>query len=455
MKPSRANNPMKTCIAIVIAVLLGSAMYLRAGAESGQSTIYDPDPHHLWNRLNKTLFLRTAADGKQYGLDELDILYWYRTTNLLSGASHQRALNILDEFIQSHGEKLINDPFKHALLQRDLWALFDWTVDSPPTSYAAQQKELQNRLALVIRRLALTTNEIASLPDNYALTDRTNAPDLPHGLFATNGDWVNLAPDQGGYQEIAPLHDHNFAGHSVFLAMVRFPQGRVATLAYLDQLHLFEHFWVYVTNTVPLLKYNPPHEILAVNDQLPQFPTNTEWALVRRMVVIDADGNIRLTPITESIQLRRYLGFSPPVSQMVTNDDGSKFPIQIPPQKFFEFQMNRRENGRLRQIANDERDFLNVHFMSIGFDPFEMTMNEKPVRDSSKFTTRVLYSCSTCHLPAGIYSVNVYAGLFHPATIAFPQLYSSDVNDVTRTAIGWKQGQFSWGLLQGLWRQAD
>jgi len=35
------------------------------------------------------------------------------------------------------------------------------------------------------------TNEIASLPDNYAQAESTHSPtNLPHGLFQTNSDWV-------------------------------------------------------------------------------------------------------------------------------------------------------------------------------------------------------------------------------------------------------------------------
>ena len=72
-----------------------NAIALKASDTTNENTIYDSDTNHLWNRLNETLFERTAQDGKKYGLDELDILYWDRTTNLLTGGSHQQALSIL------------------------------------------------------------------------------------------------------------------------------------------------------------------------------------------------------------------------------------------------------------------------------------------------------------------------------------------------------------------------
>src|SRR5450631_3434632 len=101
--------------ATLITVVLFCAVDLNAGPPSAENTIYDSDANHLWNRLDETLFVRTAQDGKKYGLDELDILYWARTTNLLAGASHQQALSTLDEFVNTHGEKLIHDPLKRVL----------------------------------------------------------------------------------------------------------------------------------------------------------------------------------------------------------------------------------------------------------------------------------------------------------------------------------------------------
>lgn len=451
---------MKNCAAIIIAAVLFNAITLKASDTPDANTIYDSDTNHLWNRLNETLFERTAQDGKKYGLDELDILYWNRTTNLLAGVSHQRAISVLDEFINKHGEKLIRDPLKRALLQRDLWELFDWTASPwPNTSYAPERKELQKRLVAVIRRLALTTNEIAKLPDNHSMQAETEKlPDLPQGLFQTNGDWVNLAPDQAGYGEIAPTHDHNSQGHSAFLVMLHLPGGRQATISYLEQLNTFEHFWVYQTNTDASATTNSPREILTLNTNLPEFPTNTEWAIVRRMSVIDTDGNIQPTRIVESIQLRRYYAFIQPTIFMVTNISGGVFADFISPQKFYEFQMSRRQNGALREVAKDEKDFLFVHFMGMGFDPFEWKSDDSQVPDLSTFKGIVLESCRTCHGGPGIYSVNVYAGIFAGLfrhSIEPPKLYNIDVNREMDASVNWKREQYNWGLLQGLWHQEN
>jgi hypothetical protein len=53
--------------------------------------------------------------------------------------------------------------------------------------------------------------------------------------------------------------------------------------------------------------------------------------------------------------------------------------------------------------------------------------------------------------------VAVYTGKFQlrDAREGTPQLFECDINGEMSAAIDWKQGQFSWGLLQGLWNQND
>jgi hypothetical protein len=253
---------MKNCAAIIIAVVLFNAIILKASDTTNENTIYDSDTNHLWNRLNETLFERTAQDGKKYGLDELDILYWDRTTNLLAGVSHQQAISVLDEFINSYGEKLVRDPLKRALLQRDLWELFDWTAKPGffRGQFPGERRELQSRLATVIRRIALSKDEIATLPDNYQQTKTNNAPDLPYGLSQTNSDWVSVSDNNDSL--ITPTHVASFDGHSTFQVLLHVPDGRQAAIAYLDRLRQFEHIWIYQANNSSFATTNEPREIL-------------------------------------------------------------------------------------------------------------------------------------------------------------------------------------------------
>jgi hypothetical protein len=430
-------------------------LIVRTALAEGESTIYDADPHHLWNRLNETLFLRTAADGKGFGLDELDILYWHSTRHLLEGPSRQKAVDVLDEFISTHGERLVHDPVKRAWLQRDLWELFDWSA-SPyrEADHARASRELQSRLAVVIRRVALTTKEIQSLPDNY---ERSATEHLPRGLLKTNGDWICVR-DQNDART-APSHVSSLGGRSAFTVHLRVPGGRSADEDYLGSLRAFgrtNHLWVYHTNRFTWMSTNEPVDVLELNLAIPQFPTNTEWALVRRMELIDADGNLQPTRLVESIQLRHYIDFQRAPVRVVTNQNGTVAAVPVPRQDFYEFQFNRRDGGRLREIGKHERGFPFVHFQGKGIDLFEAEMmrsgrNADTGHDSSPVTSVILDTCMQCHSSRGIFSVNSYTRALS-ASARGPANFAEDVSSHDQTeAIYWKQRQYDWGLLQGLW----
>src|SRR5437899_3222953 len=92
----------------------------------GSVTLYDPEADHLWNRVHQILFVRTTADGKALGHDEVDPLLWPGTKHLLTGPSHTDAIRILDEFLTRGGDKLVQDPLSRAIMQHDLWTVFEW-----------------------------------------------------------------------------------------------------------------------------------------------------------------------------------------------------------------------------------------------------------------------------------------------------------------------------------------
>jgi hypothetical protein len=184
-----------TAFAIVATAWAIDTRAVQPGRPSSPAVrLYSDNPANLWNRLHATLFVRVAADGREYGADRVDPLLWASSTYLLQGSTHTKAVALIDEFIDTHGERLIHDPLKRAILQRDLWEIFDWLeadrapYQQPPLTPAAIRKsadELCKPLAMVIARLALTPAEIRSLPDNYAAAARVDA--LPPDLFAPEG----------------------------------------------------------------------------------------------------------------------------------------------------------------------------------------------------------------------------------------------------------------------------
>lgn len=251
--------------------------------------VYDPDPDHLWNQVFRQFYRRTTKDGKEYGSDELDPLLWFDTTYLLDRDSHRQTTQVLDEFLTTHAENLISDPLKRAMFQRDMWAVFDWlSFQSDP--YPSQREALQSRLAQVIKRVALTGEEILSLPDNYKLAVESNvlpadyqeeqpeAAFLPSDLFQPNSAWIPMGREGG---PVAMTHTEGFPffGRSVFLVFVRSPAGRTATLDFIQSL-----------NTEPT----------------PALAIGSDVALVRRMLLIDEKGDLILSPLVETIQIRHF-----------------------------------------------------------------------------------------------------------------------------------------------------
>jgi hypothetical protein len=277
-------------VAIVVALALAgmavcaAVVFAHRQDPEKSVTIFDPNAAHLWNRLYAALLIRQDRHGRLYGEDSLDPLLWLESEHLLSEPSHQRAMRVLDEFLNTHGEALVRNPLKRAMLARDLWAIFDWStnqyarLDKP--QYDKQKQELQARLAQVMRRIALTPDEIKALPDNYAQAVASGAfgkaydeehpevPFLPPDLFDPRGPWVCITPSPESDNGVAPMHLFNFSGRSGFLVFVRLPEGRKATYDYFQTLWNFPQPYVQGPSIAD--------DQAPINPDLPSFPAGTE-----------------------------------------------------------------------------------------------------------------------------------------------------------------------------------
>lgn len=435
----------------------------RQGSGEEKTTLYDADPAHPWNRLSAALFLRRGMDNQIYGADSLDLLYWSGTKHLLEGDSSVQALRALDQFLAGHSETLITDPLKRALLQRDLWALFDWAVMrnrylEEPFQPAAV-RELASRLATAIRRLALSKEQIVSLPDNYDCAVRAKSyPSefdaaqpgnsfLPADLLVPEGPWVCVECQSGLIP--APIHTREFGGRSVFVVFINLPGGRKATLDYLDRLNHFAEPWVFDRAKMEakgsaLVSKMMAHSFNAgtgpwVNPAMPQFPNGTKFALLRRAIFIDAAGELVPSPLTESLQMRVYSETDP------ARVSGTS-------QSVYEFNLSRADllasrAGGLKPVAAGEKEFST--FLQMGIDPLEFKSqdNEPPADPRS-----TALSCIGCHTGPGIHSVLSHSQLFTAKTLLPPQYERSDPERLGSSTTGWKSDQFTWGLLMGLWQ---
>lgn len=382
----------------------------------GQSawSIYDPDPVHPWNRVFRQLYQRTDANGHEHGSGELDPLLWFDSNHLLTGDSHRQTLQVLDEFLSADAHTLIQDPLKRALFQRDLWAVFDWAA-SQEEPHAMERKVLQVRLAGIMKRVALSKAEIQALPNNYELAlksasypaafqeDQPETVFLPAGLFRSGSDWI-VAGRKGGPAAMTHTEAFPFFGRSVFYVFVRSPNGREGTLEFIDALN------------------RQPNPIT---------PVGTQVALVRRMLLIDDRGELALSPLVETIQLRHF----------------------GPAQTFYELELDRRrlfdgEAGGL--VPNDDLFML---FMGHG-DVFENSLPELQVA--------IPRICKACHFES---SSMLHSGATH-SIISYsrepfplsgnerPVLFASTTDEEAQTVMAWKQSHDTWRSLGMYWTQS-
>jgi hypothetical protein len=394
---------MRLVITSVILLLWFSAPNQNSPGTVGEPsglTLYNPDPNHLWNRLHQALHVRLTdlgnaekeqvllpGDQSSHAL-ELDACLWpNRSTYLRFGEPHKTALVVLDEFLAKNGEKLIREPIKRAFLQRDLWAVFDWTRSGPND---VPGRELRTRLARAIQRLALSPEQIKALPDNFAAVAAVKKlPGFPVDLWDSRGPWVLIGDNQSsnGPQTITPVHDSFFGGRSTFLVLVRGSTSRQETIKVVQQFN--------------------------EEGKLP----SARVALVRRMLLIDNQGRIRLSPITESVQLQ---------------GNGAEQEFKLQRQDLLE--------GRIPQsihrITDDENDRPDILFLgrNTGYQP-----------------APILKSCFHCHQGTDLNShTQIFSATIGPMR-ARPRLAESTLDAEAAKSIRGKNEQFMWGKLQGLW----
>lgn len=237
-------------------------------------TVYDTDPEHPWNQLHRVLFGRVDSTGRVFGREALDPYLWRSSTHLRSGSSLEDALRVLDEFLTAPRDGPWRDPLRRAVMQRDLWAVFDQATMG---GEATPLPELEHRLVRAIRTLALSKNEILDLPDSLERAiasgrfpttfaqDHPTTTYLPLELLNPAGAWICLGR-RDGPAAISHVAAFPFYGRSVFLPCLRAPAGREATAEFLAALQ--------------------------ENPRSANVPEGSEVALIRRALLIDENGEI-------------------------------------------------------------------------------------------------------------------------------------------------------------------
>jgi hypothetical protein len=374
---------------------------------SPRPAIYHTDPEHLWNRLHEALFVRG-----RFGHDRLEPLLWASSKHLLEERSHTRAMGVLEEFLKNNGEKLIDDPLKRAVLQRDLWLVFNWLelgdfdFAEPRLSQkeaGAARERLRGPLAELIGRLALTPQEIGELPDNYSAAVASGQfANLPLDLFAADGPWVSVGRTD---RHTAPQHlrGENPFSNSVFLVFIRLP---------LENAGLGEVGRQARTTVADYLKDRPA------------LPIGTELALVRRAMLIDTSHRVVPSNLTESVQLR--------VIRASREIDAS-----------FEFRLSRSQlfanrAGGLLASGRDDRDFK-TGFLSSRMDEFEFGASQGRLPSDRM---QPMLNCLVCH-------ADRFPEFLSGGTKPLPNpLAVMSVSDVAASAIKFRTAHPTWIVLK-------
>jgi len=335
--------------------------------------LYDSDPAHLWNRLFAVFYIRPSElpSRPEYPqdstkLDEWDrklragklplgpvvkrfeggdtksLLAWPRTRYYSEPGTFARAEKLLDEFITTHAERLIDDPLKRAFLQRDLWAVFDHLVGQNiarygdgdllrrgalnTNVYGSKSDEapfddpeaierrgiLCRKLAAIIQRLAQPRAVIQALPDNYTVAIRSGhfashhdfdsqSNYLPPGLLTRPDEWVEIDTSSESLPHLQREGQIDYVawsirGRSYYRIFWRFPGGRKAVEAYLKYIREEGVDW----------EKSARQGHIDLKPDVRQIPVGTEAAIVQFMIVLDD----RLVPVptrlVESVRVSVY-----------------------------------------------------------------------------------------------------------------------------------------------------
>ena len=292
----------------------------------GPLPLYDADPQHLWNRLFAAISIRHSnLPSKRGGTplarieggDRIEFLGWPGTTYWDEPETVNRLMGLLDEFLNQQGEQLITDPVKRVILQRDLWAAFDFLIHQNITRRGDLQTrkrrtELCLRLARVMRALALPGEKLAELPDNYTLALQsgrfaaTHEFDprrdyLPPRLLTDADEWPELDFHQPKLSEdierrFVFLHTRAFRGRSYFRFFYRFPEGRKQLEEYLKQVDAVGVDW----------RTAGQNGFIHLKPDVPQIPAGTEVALVQFLMALDTNLKLVPTKLVESVRVNVY-----------------------------------------------------------------------------------------------------------------------------------------------------
>ena len=297
-----------------VAVLLASVTSAACQAVATQEPVqlvYSEDVSDPWNRLFNLMFTRTvrhrktsefpdAAPFSRLGENEFTrftvskgsferfedgdraVAPFYPSSDYLFAGSRPQPLRDprIEMFAPALQEALADarprTPVDRVLMQTDLWAMFDRLGAGDP---------LLPLLARLMTKVAPTRDEVAALPDHYALARQ--AIDLPD-LFSPGSPWQEVVwADQR-------IHDFDARFRQATRVFVRPSNAVKDRRSFFDDLRLFT---------------SGPHQDGVVDAERrgrEAFAQIAGVALVMQLLAVDRQGDILPTPLVFTVQTRMF-----------------------------------------------------------------------------------------------------------------------------------------------------
>ena len=197
-------------------------------------------------------------------------------------------------------------PIARAMMQSDLWAAYDMIYRNLRWLNVERSTFILKMLARMIRKLSLTPDEIAALPDNYVTaTQRLHLPDL----FGENSPWIEIEWGQGRLHDSAADYRRSTR---VFLNPGSKP---------IDQRSFLEEFRDDRSPHAPLQAVALVTQPLIIDDSGNVAPGRTTTEVQVREFSLSSDGRLSKTEITEFELHRRTMLTDPASGGLVRFDE--------------------------------------------------------------------------------------------------------------------------------------
>ena len=248
--------------------------------------VYSEQGKHPWDSVHESFFVRRFSTGESYYHRlSFDVPSSGFRRFSSSDADYRALVDLLVKVEQLPKQEMEDAaPVRRMIFYRDLWTTFEALKNMASKE---RGEELCRHLARIMRRLELTNDEIQRLPDTLAMVRATSAfpetpdpehpeaPFLPTSLLSDSSDWIAISTSKKSAMG-APGHMSSVNQRSLFWIHMYSPLGRKSG-----------------------------EEFIAANSKQSSiaFPPGTQLALLRRAVMANDQGKLKVTNVVESLQL--------------------------------------------------------------------------------------------------------------------------------------------------------